>query len=320
MEIIATAYDVSVASMNLVDADLRHFAALRAVAEEGTFGRAATRLGFTQSAVSQQIGTLERMVGEPLFDRPGGPRPVTLTAAGRVLLPHAVSVLERVRAAEADLIGLRSGQSGTLRVGTFQSVSVRILPQVLAALHSDRPDVRVLPYESDDQAELLALLHAGELDASFLVLPFDEDGLDLRQLCVDPFMAILPLDSPILPARPAAVSTSALVSRPLISQMPNMCQALIESGLARHGNLDITFRSNDNSAVQAMVRAGIGHAVLPSLAIDHDDPGVAVRPLDPPIEPRVIVLATVGARRLSPAIDVFAELAVRRCNDAVGCR
>jgi len=307
------------ATISLSDADLRHLAALRAVAEEGTFGRAAARLGFTQSAVSQQIATLERLVGEPLFDRPGGPRPVTLTAAGRVLLPHAVSVLERVRAAEADLVGLRSGQSGTLRVGTFQSISVRVLPGVLAALHRDRPHVRVLPYETDDQAELLGLLRAGELDASFLVEPFDHDGLDVRRLCDDPFVALLPLDSPLLAPRGAAVATDALVAQPLISQMPNMCQTLIEDGLARHGRLDISFRSNDNAAVQAMVRAGVGHAVLPSLAVDHDDPGVAIRALDPPLAPRTIVLATVRARRLPPAVDALADLALRRCDEALGC-
>ena len=299
-------------TINLADADLRHLAALRAVAEEGTFGRAAARLGFTQSAVSQQIATLERLVGEPLFDRPGGPRAVTLTAAGRLLLPHAVSVLERVRAAEADLAGLRSGQTGTLRVGTFQSISVRILPDVLATLHHDRPSVKVLPIETDDQTELLALLRAGELDVSFLVEPFDSDGLVVRRLCADPFVAILPLDSPILPPS-GPVSTSALVGRPLISQMPNMCQTLIEEGLARHGRLDISFRSNDNSAVQAMVRAGVGHAVMASLAVEHTDPGVAIRPLDPPLEPRVIVLATVEGRRLPPVFDAFADLAARRC-------
>lgn len=304
--------DAAPGTIHLADADLRHLSALRAVAEEGTFGRAAGRLGFTQSAVSQQIAALERLVGEPLFDRPGGPRPVTLTPAGRLLLPHAVSVLERVRAAEADLAGLRSGQTGTLRVGTFQSISVRILPPVLADLHRLRPNVKVLPFESDEQEELLARLRAGELDVSFLVEPFDDDGLDVRRLCADPFVALLPLDSPILPPT-GPVSTPTLLTRPLISQMPNMCQALIEDGLARHGRLDISFRSNDNSAVQAMVRAGVGHAVLPALAVDHDDATVAIRALDPPLDPRVIVLASVRGRRLPPVLDAFADLAAARC-------
>ena len=68
--------------------ELRHLHALLAVADEGTFSRAATRLGYTQSAVSQQIAGLERMLGTPLFDRPGGPRPVELTEAGRAMVDH----------------------------------------------------------------------------------------------------------------------------------------------------------------------------------------------------------------------------------------
>ena len=63
--------------------EMRHLLALVAVVETGTFSGAAERLGYTQSAVSQQVGTLERMVGTPLFERPGGPRPVRLTTAGR---------------------------------------------------------------------------------------------------------------------------------------------------------------------------------------------------------------------------------------------
>src|SRR5262245_39147462 len=64
--------------------ELRHLAALQAIAEEGSFGRAAKRLGYTQSAISQQVATLERIVGEKLVERPGGPRPVALTEAGRL--------------------------------------------------------------------------------------------------------------------------------------------------------------------------------------------------------------------------------------------
>src|SRR5881628_1016809 len=101
--------------------ELRHLTALRAVAEEGTFGRAAQRLGYTQSAISQQIAALERIVGEKLLERPGGPRAVSLTEAGHLLLRHADSIVARLDAAQADLQALRAGDAGTLRVGTFQS-------------------------------------------------------------------------------------------------------------------------------------------------------------------------------------------------------
>jgi len=110
--------------------ELRHFLALEAVAREGSFGKAATSLGYTQSAVSQQIATLERIVGHRLIERPGGPKPVSLTEAGRLLLTHAGAIAARVAAAQADLTALAEGQAGTLRVGVFQSVGQRILRSI----------------------------------------------------------------------------------------------------------------------------------------------------------------------------------------------
>src|SRR5918995_3854309 len=100
--------------------ELRHLAALQAIAEEGSFGRAARRLGYTQSAVSQQLAMLERLVGERLVERPGGPRPVTLTEAGELLVRHAEAIVARLEAARADLEALSAGGAGSLRVGTYQ--------------------------------------------------------------------------------------------------------------------------------------------------------------------------------------------------------
>src|ERR1041385_314725 len=111
--------------------EVRHLAALQALAAERSFSRAAGRLGYTQSAVSQQIATLERIVGEQLVERPGGPRPVSLTEAGELLLRHAESIVDRLQAAQADLHALQTGEAGTLRVGTFQSAGARLLPEVM---------------------------------------------------------------------------------------------------------------------------------------------------------------------------------------------
>ena len=116
----------------LVGVEARHLAALQAVAEEHSFSRAAERLGYAQSAVSQQIAALERAVGLKLVERPGGPRPVSLTEAGEVVLRHADRLLARLGALRADLDQLVAGESGTIRVGTFQSAGARILPGVSA--------------------------------------------------------------------------------------------------------------------------------------------------------------------------------------------
>ncbi len=122
--------------------EVRHLAALRAVAQEGSFGAAATRLGYTQSAVSQQIATLERAVGERLIDRPGGPRRVSLTEAGEVLLRHAERIVAGMEAAWADLEALSTGGAGSLRVGTYQSVGARILPELMRRFVDREPGGR----------------------------------------------------------------------------------------------------------------------------------------------------------------------------------
>ena len=124
--------------------ELRHLAALEAVARTGTFGRAASDLGYTQSAVSQQIAALEKIVGEPLFDRPGGPRPVEITRLGEVLLEHARAIVSRVGEAGVDLAGFRAGRTGRLTIGTFQSVSVEILPSVLKRYREEEPELQVV--------------------------------------------------------------------------------------------------------------------------------------------------------------------------------
>src|SRR2546421_5185967 len=137
--------------------ELRHLAALEAVAEEGSFGRAARRLGYTQSAVSQQIAQLEKLVGARLLERPGGPRAVSLTDAGRLLLRHADAIVARLAAAQADMAALQAGEAGPLRVGILQSVGARLLPQLISRFKQEFPRVSVQVIEGNTPEELLPL-------------------------------------------------------------------------------------------------------------------------------------------------------------------
>ena len=174
----------------LQDIEIRHLSALKAVAEEGSFGRAATRLGFSQSAVSQQIAALERAVGSPVFDRPGGPKRVELTPTGALLLEHAEAILGRIVTASDDLDRLRTGSAGHLTVGTFQSVSVRILPSVVKAMRAERPGVEIRLHESDDHEAIIEQLLAGSLDVAFVVARIEDPRLDITELFFDPFVAV----------------------------------------------------------------------------------------------------------------------------------
>src|SRR5918994_756955 len=143
--------------------EIRHLAALEAVAKEGSFGRAAAALGYTQSAVSQQIQMLERIVGERLLERPGGPRAVSLTEAGTLLLRHAEAIVGRLRAAQADMTALADGDAGSLRIGTFQSVGAKVLPEVMRRFLDGWPQIELELTESASDDELLRLVERGEL-------------------------------------------------------------------------------------------------------------------------------------------------------------
>lgn len=289
------------------DLEIRHLAALAAVAEEGSFARAATALGFTQSAVSQQIASLEKAVGLPVLDRPKGPRPAELTPAGRLLLGHARDVLARIESLSAELDQLRRGVTGRLVVGTFQSVSSQILPPVVGRMRAEVPDVDIGLFETDDQLALVDRILADELDLAFTVDAREGDRLEIELLGYDPFVVLVAADDPI-----GAVATPADISgHPLIGQpATNVCQLLIDERLGAAGvRPDYVFRSQDNGAVQGMVRSGMGRAIMPLLAVDPDDPGIRVLPLEPPIAARTVQLTRRAGRSLPPAADRFTEIA-----------
>ncbi len=299
----------------LRDLELRHLAALDAVASEGTFARAAERLGYTQSAVSQQIAALERAVGDKVFDRPGGPRAVELTPFGAELLRGGRDLLGRVEALAGDLDRFRAGHSGRLTIGTFQSVSSAVLPRVLGRFRSAYPDVEVHLFETDVDAELGEHLERGQIEVSFLVgLADDPERSDFesRLLLTDPFVLIArPGQFP-----PGPVSLDAFAGEPMIGQHPNSCQLLNEAGL-RAGGLDpsYVFRSNDNGTVAAMVRAGMGVAVMPLLCTEPEDPRTELHPLDPPLPGRQVSIAWRSGRTLSPAASAFIELTTLVCGE-----
>src|SRR4051794_20702421 len=226
--------------------EVRHLAALQALAQEGSFGRAARRLGYTQSAVSQQIAALERIVGEQLVERPGGPRPVTLTEAGRLLLGHADAIVARLKAAQADMAALSEGAAGTLRVGTFQSVGARVLPAVMARFTSEWPDIAIQLKESGVDEELALWVERGELDLAFVMLPIDAEPLETVQLLRDPYVLVVGPDSPFA-EREKPPTLREIAGERLIGFRGCRSSQAIEAQLRASGvEPGFVFRSDDN--------------------------------------------------------------------------
>ena len=286
--------------------DLRHLAALEAVARTRSFGRAARELGYTQSAVSQQIAQLERIVGQRLFHRPGGPRRVEPTEAGLLLLGHADAIVARLDAARADMAALAEGAAGTLRVGIYQSVGARLLPALVRRFRAQWPLVGVRVREESSAADLLRLLEHGELDLTFADLPLREGPFEWAELLQDPYVLLVSARSE-LAKLDAAPPLREVAKLPLIGRRTTDEPDRFLAG--RVPELNVVFRTDDNGTLGALVAEDLGAAIEPRLVVDPRDPAVKMLPFGSRIPPRTLVLAWHRDRYRSQAAQAFVELA-----------
>lgn len=293
----------------MTDLELRHLAAMAAIAEEGSFGRAAARLGYTQSTVSQQVAALEKAVGGPVFDRPGGPKPVRITPLGAVVLQHGRELLAKAAALTEAVERFQAGD-GRVDIGTFQSVSNVILPLIVRRLRDEHPgcDIRLFEEETDQP-------RVDELDLMFFDGRVDGD-VEHRKLLDDPYLLLARRGTfPDGPVDPARLDGAPMVAHPAICD-----QARMEQELARRGvRPQIVCRTVGNETVLSMVRAGMGSAILPQLAVhstDIDsDASLCVHELKPELPPREIFLLWEANRTHSPlaarTIEIATEVAGR---------
>ncbi|HKN63893.1 MAG TPA: LysR family transcriptional regulator [Gaiellaceae bacterium] len=286
--------------------DLRHLAALEAVARTRSFGRAARELGYTQSAVSQQIAQLERIVGQRLFHRPGGPRRVEPTEAGLLLLGHADAIVARLDAARADMAALAEGAAGTLRVGIYQSVGARLLPALVRRFREQWPLVGIRVREESAAADLLRLLEHGELDLTFADLPLREGPFEWAEVLQDPYVLLVSASSE-LAKLDAAPPLREVAKLPLIGRRTTDEPERFLAG--RVPELNVVFRTDDNGTLGALVAEDLGAAVEPRLVVDPRDRAVTMLPFGSRIPPRTLVLAWHRDRYRSPAAEAFVELA-----------
>lgn len=287
----------------MVDVDLRHLATMAAVVDEGSFGRAAARLGYTQSTVSQQIALLEKTVGGAVFDRPGGPRPVEITPLGRVVLTHGRELLAKA-AAMATAVERFNAGGGRIDIGTFQSLSNVLLPQLVRRLREEHPgcDIRLVEDESDQPP-------LDKVDLMFFDTVVGDD-VERRKLFDDPYVLVAPRGT--FPDGP--VRFAQLDGMPMVAWPPTCDQPRVERAFASNGaEPRIVFRAAGNEAVLSMVRAGIGSAVLPRLVVHGaapSDDALSVHELVPRVAPREIFLLWRAGRTRSPLAERAVQMAL----------
>jgi DNA-binding transcriptional LysR family regulator len=264
------------------------------------------RLGYTQSAVSQQLQALERIVGVTLVIRSPGARSVELTEAGAQLLAHADAIAGHLETARADLAAFADGRTGELRIGAVPSVAAALVPALAEHLRVHAPRLTLAVRESYFPAELLDGLAAGELD--LVVAPEDEarEGLESETLMSDPYVLLVPAGDP-LTTLGRKLTPADLARRDLIGKdCATASQRALSAALADYGLGAPRIRAHDLREVRALVRRGLGVAVVPRLLLDGSDPAIDLLPVDHFIPDRRIALTTRSNGGRAPAVELAA--------------
>jgi DNA-binding transcriptional LysR family regulator len=290
--------------------DLRRLRLLRELHERGTIAAVAEALQFTPSAVSQQLGALERETGVTLLERAG--RGVRLTDAALVLVEHADALLERAALAEADLAAAAGTVSGRVRIAGFQSVTMQLALPAMEALARDAPGLRCEFVEAEPEQALPALA-LGDVD---LVLGDEWQhqprrlpaSLVRHELLRDEVHLVLPARHPAARRHKRAVPLSELADAPWTTGHAGMgWEELTQRTCRQHGGFDpdIRHRANDATIGLALVSRGLAVALLPDLALPPRRPGIAVRAIADAFVDRAIFAVTRVADASRPSMQAL---------------
>jgi DNA-binding transcriptional LysR family regulator len=292
--------------------DVKRLRILREVAHQGSFSAAGDALYLSQSAVSQQIATLEREVGMQLLDRTReGPK---LTDGGRVLVTHAEAAIARLEEAERDLAAIAGLEGGELRLASFPSASATVLTEAVSIFHRRHPKVHLSVADAEPE-QSLPRLRAGELD---LALTFDYPSVpnpgerDLEQTLVltESMHLALPADHE-LASRAVVPLIEFEQTEWLCGSRPSTCGEVVFRACRDAGfEPRVGFESDDYNVMQGFIAAGLGVTLLPDLALANLRADLVVRPTDPPAPERRVWAATRAAGSRSPATDEMLSILV----------
>ena len=260
------------------------YQALLQVLESNSFSLAAKTLGYTQSAVSQMIKSLETELGVTLLVR--SRTGVALTREGEAVLPFIRDVARAHQALTDQAASLRGLEQGVVRIGSFNSVSSSLLPRAIQRFKQWHPAIRFELHQGLYQ-ELEGLVRGGVVDFSFTDLCRPTE-FAARELFEDAYLAVLPMDHPLLRFDP--IPRAEFVREPFILLDEGRGGATLGAFLSDHPDLDVQYRVGDDYSVLNMVENRLGVAVLPEMVARHAPSGVAVRQLLPPLRRRVGVI------------------------------
>jgi DNA-binding transcriptional LysR family regulator len=291
--------------------DVRRLQVLREVARRGSFSAAADALYLSQSAVSQQVASLEREVGIPLLERTrNGPKP---TDAGRALLGHAEAAMARLEEAEHELAAIAGLEGGELRVASFPSASVTLLTDALSEFHRRHREVRLRVTEAEPE-QSLTLLRSADVDLAVVfdhpVLPSDHSDRDVERvlLLTESMHLALPRDHSLAAAERVPLADLADEAW-LCGVRPSSCGEVIVAACREAGfEPRIAFESDEYQVLQGYVAAGLGFTLLPDLALPTLRPDLVVRSTEPEAPERRVWAAVRAKGARSAATEAMLEV------------
>jgi DNA-binding transcriptional LysR family regulator len=291
--------------------DVKRLRVLREVAQEGSFSAAGDSLGYTQSAISQQIAALERETGATLVDR--NARGVRLTDAGRALVEHADGILARVAAAEEELEAIAGLRGGRVRLASFPTAGATLVPLAITEFSKRHPAVELTLVEAE-AADSIPALKAGELDVALTfeystLSPaeqgYDPTDLELIDLLEDPMYVALPEEHPLAGKR--TLKLRDLADETWVQGDCNgVCGAMHIAACESSGfRPRVGFQTEDYNVAQGVVAAGVAVSLIAELALVNVRDDIVIRSLGRNPPARLIAAATLAGRYRSPATEAM---------------
>ncbi|MET8761463.1 LysR substrate-binding domain-containing protein [Lentzea sp. NPDC004782] len=284
--------------------DLHRLRLLRELSQRGTLAAVAQALSYSPSSVSQQLSLLETEVGVPLLEPVG--RRVKLTPQAEILVRHTEEVLARLEQAESEVAASLHEITGTLRVATFQTAALALIPATLARMRDEHPSLRI-EFQVLDPAEALSALNARDFDLVFVEEWPDQPearftGLEYREVCRDPIRLAVPRGLPV----------DGIASYPWIMEPDGFPQRTFNVNWCRHNGFepDVRFSSTDVLVKLRFVERGLAVALLPDLVWYDREVTVDLHEL-PVAQSRLLFTAARAGRGQHPAVRAFRETLAR---------
>jgi len=281
---------------------LRYFVA---VAEEGSFSRAAAKVRVAQPSLSQQIRKLEAEVGQPLFDRL--PRSVVLTEAGRCLIDYARQILASIGDARRCVDDLKGEVAGKVAVGAIPTIAPYVLPELVVTFQKHYPDV-TLEIVEDVTDTITRRIEAGELDVALASTCRPTPTLRRESVGTEPLLALVPKKHPL--AKKDLVEFDDLKSQRflLLHEMHCLSQQVNHLLESRRLLPEVALAGSQLSTIANMVASSIGISIVPQMMVKHHGtPGCVSLPFAPPVPERELNLLYNPLRFHSKAAAAFRQ-------------